>query len=68
MFNQREVTPAKYLKQTEYCDQLDSQVSHVHNQRQTIKQIEEKLEREERIKLSEEWVQLLQSVNYLCMT
>ncbi len=54
MFTQREATPAKYLKQTKYCGQLDSQVTHVQNQRQTIKQLEEILDKEERIKLSEE--------------
>ncbi len=54
LFSHRESTPAKYLKQTKYSDQLDSQVSYTQNRNQRLKQLEERLEKEEQIKLTEE--------------
>lgn len=54
VFSQREPTPAKHFKQTDYCSQLDSQVHRVQTQRQKAQELEDRLEREEQIKLSEE--------------
>ena len=54
VFQQRAITPAKYLKQQAYCGQLDEQVGHKQAQLREASEREERMEKEERLQLAKE--------------
>ena len=54
VFQQRAITPAKYLKQQAYCGQLDEQVGHKQAQLRKASEREERMEKEERLQLAKE--------------
>ena len=54
VFQQRAITPAKYLKQQVYCGQLDEQVERKQAQLRETFEREERMEKEERLQLAKE--------------
>ena len=54
VFQQRAITPAKYLKQQVYCGQLDEQVERKQAQMRETSEREERMEKEERLQLAKE--------------
>lgn len=54
VFEHRALTPAKQLKQQEYCSQLDAQVSHRQSALTQAQEEEERLQRDEQLHLAKE--------------